>query len=93
MLERVGSVKCLITLIVICIRKEVSFKELLELTGLKRSTAWSCLEKLESEAMVNVFKALTVRGPRTMIECTGKGLKALEELKEFFKGGARGLKG
>jgi len=90
LLERVGSVKCLIVLIIVCIRRELTFKELVSVSGLKRSTAWSCLERLENEGMVEVFKAITLRGPRTLVKCTRKGSNAINELKEFLKGGARG---
>ncbi len=90
MLERVSSVKCLLVLIAVCTKGEMLFSEVVRITNLKNSTAWSCAEKLCQEGMIELRKALTLKGPRTLLICKENGWKALEEitmlLKEGFKG-------
>ena len=85
MLENLRSVKCLLILIAICVRRRTSFKEVLVASGVKRSTAWDCLINLERDGLVEIKKVLTLLGPRTLIECTEKGSAALRELKRALE--------
>ncbi len=85
MLERIGSVKCLLLLIVVCTKGEEIFSNVVKITKLKDSTAWSCVKKLEKESMIETKKALTLKGPRTLLVCTKEGLKALEEVRELLQ--------
>jgi DNA-binding IclR family transcriptional regulator len=77
----VGSVKCLLLLIVVCVRRRLAFSEALRLSGLKRSTAWDCALSLEEKGMIEVKRVLTLAGPRTLLLCSEEGRKALDELK------------
>ena len=82
---KVGSVKCLIVLLICCVLGEVEFSRVQRLSNLKQSTAWSCVKKLEKEGMIRVSKRLTIKGPRTMLLCTKEGLGVLEEINEIMK--------
>ncbi len=85
MLERVGSVKCLLVLLVVCIKGEVIFNEVVKITGLKVSTAWSCTKRLEAEGMIELKRVLTLKGPRTLLLCKEEGSRALKEIKDFIE--------
>ena len=84
-LKRIRSVSCLIALIVSCISSPAPFSEILNVSGLKRSTLWDCLTKLNDDGMIELRKALTISGPRTMVYCTKSGLEALRELEVMLK--------
>ncbi len=85
MLEKIGSVKCLLVLLVVCIKGEVIFNEVVRVTGLKTSTAWSCAKRLEAGGMIELKKALTLRGPRTLLLCKEEGSRALGEIKDLLE--------
>ncbi len=85
-LRDLRSVNCLLVLIAVCVRRRLSFTEVIEISGVKKSTAWDCILFLEEKEYVEVRKALTLTGPRTLVFCKERGLNALKELKDALKG-------
>ncbi len=87
----------MIALIVVCTRGRITFGEALKVSRLKRSTLWDCVSKLNGLGMIRVEKAITVLGPRTMLNCEEEGVRTLRELEEALKGniseGPSGLTG
>ncbi|HIH90767.1 TPA: ArsR family transcriptional regulator [Desulfurococcaceae archaeon] len=65
-------------------RGSVTFKELYEDLGLTPGNAWSHLEKLRKEGLVNIKKELGEGRPRVVVELTQKGLNEVESLLEVF---------
>ncbi len=66
-------------------RGTMEFNELQRELGLKPGTLWSHLCRLKERGMIKVYRKLTLKGPRLVVEATDKGLQETIRYVEAYR--------
>jgi DNA-binding MarR family transcriptional regulator len=75
----------LLIVVSLALNKTMIFTELLELTGVGKGSLSNHLERLASAGYVRIRGVPTLKGPRTIVEITQKGIETYEKYLDAIR--------